>query len=84
MFSFPLVLFGENLFEPTGLLFCGGRIDERWVMKDHEFFATAVATKSAHLFKAGLTIPDLPFLDGYGLHARIPSERGPYRMSFVI
>jgi hypothetical protein len=43
-------------------------------MKDHKFFATTVATESTHLLEAGLTISNLPFLDGYGLHARLLSE----------
>jgi hypothetical protein len=45
-------------------------------VKDHEFFATTVATKSAHFFEAGLTISDLPFLDGYGLHANVLPQLG--------
>src|SRR5215469_3939618 len=71
MFPFSLVLFREHLFEPTRLLLSGGRIDERGVMKNHKFFATAVAAESAHLLESGLALSELPLSDCYRLHVSL-------------
>ena len=67
------VFLGKNFFEPMGLTLGDCTIQKFGIVKDDKFLATLVAAKSAHLCKAGRTLPRLTFLYRYCSHLLLHS-----------
>ena len=68
MLPFAFVLLGKNFYEPMGLTLSDTPIQKCGIVSDDKFLAAIVTAKSAHLCKAGRTLPRLTFLYGYGSH----------------
>ena len=68
MLPFAFVLLGKNFYEPMGLTLSDTPVQKCGIVSDDKFLAAVVTAKSAHLCKAGCTLPRLTLLDRHCLH----------------
>ena len=71
MLPFAFVFLGKNFYEPMGLTLSDSPIQKCGIVSDDKFLAAIVTAKSAHLCKAGRTLPCLTPLDRHCFH-RLP------------
>jgi hypothetical protein len=68
MLPFAFVLLGKDFYEPIGLTLSDTRIQKYGIVSDDKFLAAIDTAKSAHLSKAGRTLPHLTLLYRYCSH----------------
>ena len=68
MLPFAFVFLGKNFYEPMGLTFSDTPIQKCGIVSDDKFLAAIVTAQSAHLCKAGRTLPRLSLLYPYCSH----------------